>query len=69
MGKPVAGIVVEPIQSEGGDNHASNEFFQELQQIGKRVGDGGKGGEGTISKRRGDGGKGKEGMTGITEHT
>lgn len=37
MGKPVAGIVVEPIQSEGGDNHASSEFFQELQQIGKRV--------------------------------
>lgn len=36
-GKPVAGIVVEPIQSEGGDNHASNEFFQGLQQIGKRV--------------------------------
>ncbi|XP_050690802.1 4-aminobutyrate aminotransferase, mitochondrial-like [Eriocheir sinensis] len=39
-GKPVAGIVVEPIQSEGGDNHASNEFFQELQQIGKRTGAG-----------------------------
>lgn len=38
MGKPVAGIVVEPIQSEGGDNHASPEFFQKLQQIGKRTG-------------------------------
>lgn len=38
MGKTVAGIVVEPIQSEGGDNHASSEFFQQLQQIGKRVG-------------------------------
>ncbi|XP_045128401.1 4-aminobutyrate aminotransferase, mitochondrial-like [Portunus trituberculatus] len=38
MGNPVAGIVVEPIQSEGGDNHASSEFFQELQQIGKRTG-------------------------------
>lgn len=38
MGKPVAGIVVEPIQAEGGDNHASPEFFQQLQQIGKRTG-------------------------------
>lgn len=36
-GKPVAAIVVEPIQAEGGDNHASPEFFQGLQQIGKRV--------------------------------
>lgn len=36
-GKPVAGIVIEPIQAEGGDNHASPEFFQQLQQIGKRV--------------------------------
>lgn len=34
--KPVAGIVVEPIQSEGGDNEASPEFFQELQRIAKR---------------------------------
>ncbi|KAG7164117.1 4-aminobutyrate aminotransferase-like, partial [Homarus americanus] len=38
MGKPVAGIVVEPIQAEGGDNHASPEFFRELQQIAKRTG-------------------------------
>lgn len=37
MGKSVAGIVVEPIQSEGGDNHASPEFFQQLQQVAKRV--------------------------------
>lgn len=36
-GKPVAAILVEPIQAEGGDNHASPEFFQGLQQIGKRV--------------------------------
>ncbi|XP_063702129.1 4-aminobutyrate aminotransferase, mitochondrial [Culicoides brevitarsis] len=35
-GKPVAGVVVEPIQSEGGDNEASPEFFQELQRIAKR---------------------------------
>lgn len=27
-GVPVAGIIVEPIQSEGGDNEASPEFFQ-----------------------------------------
>ncbi|XP_019866983.1 4-aminobutyrate aminotransferase, mitochondrial [Aethina tumida] len=35
-GKPVAGIVVEPIQSEGGDNEASPEFFQKLQKIAKK---------------------------------
>lgn len=35
-GVPVAGIIVEPIQSEGGDNEASPEFFQELQRIAKR---------------------------------
>lgn len=39
-GKPVAGIVVEPIQSEGGDNEASPEFFQQLQRIAKRHGAG-----------------------------
>jgi 4-aminobutyrate aminotransferase/(S)-3-amino-2-methylpropionate transaminase len=33
----VAGIVVEPIQSEGGDNHASPFFFQNLQAIAKNV--------------------------------
>jgi 4-aminobutyrate aminotransferase/(S)-3-amino-2-methylpropionate transaminase len=36
-GKPVAGIVVEPIQAEGGDNEASPRFFQELQRIAKQV--------------------------------
>lgn len=30
---PVAGIIIEPIQAEGGDNHASPEFFQELRRI------------------------------------
>ncbi|XKL68492.1 hypothetical protein PGB90_003983 [Kerria lacca] len=35
-GKPVAGIIVEPIQAEGGDNHASKEFFQQLQRIAKK---------------------------------
>ncbi|KAK9504668.1 hypothetical protein O3M35_010949 [Rhynocoris fuscipes] len=33
---PVAGVIVEPIQSEGGDNEASPEFFQKLQQICKK---------------------------------
>ncbi|XP_034021303.1 4-aminobutyrate aminotransferase, mitochondrial-like [Thalassophryne amazonica] len=32
-GKPVAGIVVEPIQAEGGDNHASPVFFRGLRKI------------------------------------
>ncbi|PBC26106.1 4-aminobutyrate aminotransferase [Apis cerana cerana] len=35
---PVAGVIVEPIQAEGGDNHASPEFFQELQRITKKHG-------------------------------
>ncbi|XP_068149172.1 4-aminobutyrate aminotransferase, mitochondrial [Drosophila tropicalis] len=35
---PVAGVVVEPIQSEGGDNEASPEFFQSLQGICKKNG-------------------------------
>lgn len=30
---PVAALIVEPIQSEGGDNHASAEFFQGLRDI------------------------------------
>lgn len=35
---PVAGIIIEPIQAEGGDNHASPEFFQKLQAIAKKHG-------------------------------
>lgn len=35
-GWPVAGIIIEPIQSEGGDNHASPEFMKELQKICKK---------------------------------
>ncbi|XP_055339022.1 4-aminobutyrate aminotransferase, mitochondrial-like isoform X2 [Paramacrobiotus metropolitanus] len=38
QGQPVAGVVVEPIQAEGGDNHASAEFFQQLQYITKKNG-------------------------------
>ncbi|CAH1127693.1 unnamed protein product [Ceutorhynchus assimilis] len=34
-GMPVAGIIVEPIQSEGGDNHASPSFFRKLQSIAR----------------------------------
>ncbi|KZC09694.1 PREDICTED: 4-aminobutyrate aminotransferase, mitochondrial-like [Dufourea novaeangliae] len=33
---PVAGIIVEAIQCEGGDRHASPEFFQCLQGIAKK---------------------------------
>lgn len=33
---PVAAVVVEPIQSEGGDNHASPNFFRGLRDITKR---------------------------------
>ncbi|KAJ3227979.1 hypothetical protein HK099_007848 [Clydaea vesicula] len=30
---PIAAIIVEPIQGEGGDNHASPQFFTELRRI------------------------------------
>lgn len=36
-GKPVAGIVIEPIQAEGGDNHASPDFFRNLRNIANKV--------------------------------
>ena len=32
----IAAMIVEPVQSEGGDNHASPSFFRELQKICKR---------------------------------
>lgn len=35
--KVVAGIIVEPIQSEGGDNHASDDFFRKLRNIARKV--------------------------------
>ncbi|KAI1853831.1 hypothetical protein JX265_012662 [Neoarthrinium moseri] len=35
---PVAALIVEPIQSEGGDNHASPAFFQGLQDLTKKHG-------------------------------
>ncbi|KAF1945289.1 4-aminobutyrate aminotransferase [Clathrospora elynae] len=33
---PVAAVIIEPIQSEGGDNHASPTFFRGLREITKR---------------------------------
>jgi 4-aminobutyrate aminotransferase/(S)-3-amino-2-methylpropionate transaminase len=36
-GCPVVGIMCEPIQAEGGDNHATGFFFQGLQDIAARV--------------------------------
>lgn len=32
-GCPVAGMIIEPIQAEGGDNHGSPHFYRELQKI------------------------------------
>ncbi|KAF3845706.1 hypothetical protein F7725_002784 [Dissostichus mawsoni] len=37
-GKPVAGVVIEPIQAEGGDNHASSDFFRGLRDIARKHG-------------------------------
>jgi len=34
--QPVAAVIVEPIQSEGGDNHASPEFFQKLRALTRK---------------------------------
>ncbi|KID83916.1 4-aminobutyrate transaminase GatA, partial [Metarhizium majus ARSEF 297] len=33
---PPAAVVIEPIQSEGGDNHASPEFFQKLRALTRK---------------------------------
>lgn len=35
-GQPVAGVISEPIQAEGGDNHASPAFFRGLANICKQ---------------------------------
>merc|ERR1712142_408388 len=35
-GQPVAGVISEPIQAEGGDNHASDAFFQGVAAICKK---------------------------------
>ncbi|RKP33672.1 4-aminobutyrate aminotransferase, partial [Dimargaris cristalligena] len=34
---PVAAVIVEPIQSEGGDNHASANFFRQLRALTHRL--------------------------------
>ncbi|CAO3651757.1 unnamed protein product [Cunninghamella echinulata] len=34
--QPIAAIIVEPIQSEGGDNHASPAYFRQLQALCKK---------------------------------
>ena len=35
---PIAGLLIEPIQSEGGDNHGSNAFFQGLRDLTLKYG-------------------------------
>jgi len=35
---PVAALLVEPIQGEGGDNHASAYFFQQVREISEKHG-------------------------------
>jgi len=35
--KKVVGLIVEPIQAEGGDNHASPFFFQQVRKITKKA--------------------------------
>ncbi|XP_071511509.1 4-aminobutyrate aminotransferase, mitochondrial-like [Diadema antillarum] len=37
-GNPVAACIVEPVQAEGGDHHATPYFFNELQKILKEAG-------------------------------
>lgn len=38
QGRPVAGMIIEPVLSEGGDLHASKAFFRELQKACKEYG-------------------------------
>merc|ERR1712187_919289 len=38
QGRPVVGVIVEPVLSEGGDLHASAEFFKRLQRTCKEFG-------------------------------
>lgn len=30
---PIVGVLLEPVQAEGGDNHATKYFFQQLRQL------------------------------------
>lgn len=34
--KPIVAMIIEPIQSEGGDRHASADYFRKLRQIAKK---------------------------------
>merc|ERR1712039_611052 len=38
QGRPVAGMIIEPVLSEGGDLHASKNFFSGLQKACKEFG-------------------------------
>jgi 4-aminobutyrate aminotransferase/(S)-3-amino-2-methylpropionate transaminase len=33
MGKPIAGIIIEPVQAEGGDRQAMDVFYRRLRQL------------------------------------
>lgn len=32
-GKPVAGIIIEPVQAEGGNRQATDSFYRKLRQL------------------------------------
>ena len=32
-GRPVAGMIIEPVQAEGGDRSASDEFYRQLRNL------------------------------------
>jgi len=34
---PIAGLIIEPIQGEGGDRHASDNYFRKLRKIAENV--------------------------------
>jgi 4-aminobutyrate aminotransferase/(S)-3-amino-2-methylpropionate transaminase len=36
--KPIAAVIVEPVLSEGGDKHASHDFFRQIRSIAKKHG-------------------------------
>lgn len=36
-GKPVVGVIIEPVQAEGGDKFASADFFQKLRDLTNKV--------------------------------
>ena len=32
-GRPVAGMIIEPVQAEGGDRSATDDFYRNLRQL------------------------------------